>query len=60
MIAPDWTAVGGVGPEYFGQWLQAGANGYGLGTALYRAGESPEAVAEAAQLAVLAYDAAVP
>lgn len=53
-------AVGGVGPEDFGLWLQAGVNGFGLGSALYRAGDSPEAVAKAAQLAVLAYDAGLP
>ena len=30
--------VGGVRPDHFGDWLAAGADGFGLGTALYRPG----------------------
>ena len=51
-------AVGGAGPENFDQWLQAGANGFGLGSALYRAGDSMEILAGNAQRIVTAYDAA--
>lgn len=38
-------AVGGVTPETLRPWLGAGAAGAGLGSALYRAGDTPEAVA---------------
>lgn len=31
-------AVGGAGPDNFGQWLAAGADGFGIGTALYTPG----------------------
>lgn len=50
--------VGGVGPETFRQWLTAGANGFGLGSSLYRPGEAAEDVATRARDAVAAYDAA--
>ena len=33
--------VGGVRPETMRAWLDAGAAGFGLGSALYRAGQSP-------------------
>ncbi|MEE9454935.1 MAG: 2-dehydro-3-deoxy-6-phosphogalactonate aldolase [Paracoccaceae bacterium] len=48
-------AVGGVGPENFADWITAGANGFGLGAALFRPGDSPEHVAKAAQECVNAY-----
>ena len=51
-------AVGGAGAENFAQWLKAGATGFGLGTALYRPGQSAEATATAAAKVVTAYDAA--
>ncbi len=51
-------AVGGAGPENFASWIKAGANGFGLGTSLYRAGDPVGKVAKAAALAVAAYDAA--
>ncbi len=50
--------VGGVGPETFRQWLTAGANGFGLGSSLYRPGEAVADVAAKARDAVAAYDAA--
>lgn len=36
--------VGGVGPSAFGEWLGAGAQGFGVGSELYRPGDTPEAV----------------
>jgi 2-dehydro-3-deoxyphosphogalactonate aldolase len=51
-------AVGGVGPADFAAWRAAGANGFGLGTALYRPGWDAARVAEAARAAVAACDAA--
>ena len=38
---PLINAVGGAGPESFLQWLAAGADGFGIGTALYRSGAEP-------------------
>ena len=51
--------VGGVGPESFTDWIAVGANGFGLGTSLYKAGKSAEEVAFAAKEMVAAYDKAV-
>jgi 2-dehydro-3-deoxyphosphogalactonate aldolase len=36
--------VGGVKPDSVGIWLEAGANGFGLGSALYRPGQSAQDV----------------
>ena len=41
--------VGGVKPDNMQQWLAAGANGFGLGSALYAAGQSAEDTAEKAR-----------
>jgi 2-dehydro-3-deoxyphosphogalactonate aldolase len=51
-------AVGGAGPANFAQWLAAGVNGFGIGTALYKPGDSVAAVRQAAREIVQAYDAA--
>ncbi|HET9069482.1 MAG TPA: 2-dehydro-3-deoxy-6-phosphogalactonate aldolase [Amaricoccus sp.] len=51
-------AVGGAGPADFPAWLAAGCTGFGLGSALYKAGWPPPRVAEAARAAVAAWDAA--
>ena len=37
--------VGGITPESMSGYWQAGANGFGLGSALYRPGDSAEVVA---------------
>ena len=41
-------AVGGAGPDNFAAWAKAGADGFGIGTALYVPGLSVEEVAERA------------
>ncbi|MGH1331962.1 MAG: 2-dehydro-3-deoxy-6-phosphogalactonate aldolase [Paracoccaceae bacterium] len=48
--------VGGVGPDSFGDWMAAGASGFGLGTSLYRPGDSAKDVSEKARAMVCAYD----
>ena len=60
VLPPDTEvyAVGGVGYRDFGPWRAAGADGFGLGSALFQPGWSPERVAEAARASVEAYDAA--
>ncbi|MDU8942856.1 2-dehydro-3-deoxy-6-phosphogalactonate aldolase [Ovoidimarina sediminis] len=50
--------VGGVGPANFGDWLKAGANGFGLGTSLYTPGTTVEEIAERARTTVAAWDEA--
>lgn len=51
-------AVGGAGPENFAAWVKAGANGFGIGTALYSPGLSAAEVAIRARAIVTAHDAA--
>jgi len=41
--------VGGVSPETIPAWQAAGAGGYGIGSALYRPGATPDEVAERAR-----------
>lgn len=50
--------VGGVGPANMAAYRQAGADGFGLGTALYGPGLPAEAVAERARTSVAACRAA--
>ncbi|WP_446030329.1 2-dehydro-3-deoxy-6-phosphogalactonate aldolase [Lelliottia amnigena] len=52
-------AVGGVTPENLAKWLKAGCVGAGLGSDLYRAGQSVERTAEQAAAFVKAYREAV-
>ncbi|HWT13476.1 MAG TPA: 2-dehydro-3-deoxy-6-phosphogalactonate aldolase [Allosphingosinicella sp.] len=46
--------VGGVRPEGMQLWLEAGADGFGLGGGLYRPGQSPEETAAKARAYVAA------
>ncbi|MBA3677735.1 MAG: 2-dehydro-3-deoxy-6-phosphogalactonate aldolase [Sphingosinicella sp.] len=50
-LPPDvpLIVVGGVSPENMQPWLEAGANGFGLGSGLYKPGQSPESVGERAE-----------
>lgn len=48
--------VGGVGPGNFGDWLRAGANGFGLGSFLYKPGDTVADVAARARDIVAAWD----
>ena len=57
--ATEVLAVGGAGPENFEQWFAAGANGFGVGSALYKQGYSVEEVQKRAQTIVTAYDLAL-
>ena len=50
-------AVGGAGPENFAEWVAASADGFGLGSAIYKPGDTPETVATKAQAIVAAFDA---
>ncbi len=50
--------VGGVGPDAFGDWLKAGANGFGLGSSLYKPGMGIADIAARAREAVAAFDEA--
>ncbi|GGD36841.1 2-dehydro-3-deoxy-6-phosphogalactonate aldolase [Franconibacter pulveris 1160] len=61
VLPPDIPvfAVGGVTPENLAVWLKAGCVGAGLGSDLYRAGQSVERTAEQAKAFVKAYREAV-
>lgn len=49
-------AVGGAGPSNFADWAKAGAQGFGIGTALYVPGLSVDQIATRAAGIVAAYD----
>ena len=50
-------AVGGAGPANFADWARAGAQGFGIGTALYTPGLSVAEIHSRAVQIVAAYDA---
>jgi 2-dehydro-3-deoxyphosphogalactonate aldolase len=54
----DMYMVGGVGPDSFAAWRKAGATGFGLGSSLYRPGDTAEDVAPRARAIVAAWDGA--
>jgi 2-dehydro-3-deoxyphosphogalactonate aldolase len=51
-------AVGGVTPENMADWLAAGATGFGIGSSIYKPGDSAQVVAGKAQALVAAWKAA--
>ena len=50
--------VGGVGPENFSSWFEAGASGFGIGSGIYKAGDNSTSVARKSKLIVQSYDEA--
>ena len=46
--------VGGVGPDTMEPWIEAGANGFGLGSGIYKPGQTPEETLAKAQAFVAA------
>ncbi|MCB1381434.1 MAG: 2-dehydro-3-deoxy-6-phosphogalactonate aldolase [Notoacmeibacter sp.] len=61
VLPPDIElyAVGGASAENFADWFAAGAAGFGIGTALYRPGDSADTVSHAAKSIVAAHDGAL-
>ena len=55
-IGTEVLAVGGAGPENFGEWKDAGADGFGIGSALYKPGMAMDQVRERAAKIVAVYD----
>ena len=51
-------AVGGAGADNFAEWIEASADGFGIGSALYKPGLSVEEVRTRASEIVAAYDVA--
>jgi 2-dehydro-3-deoxyphosphogalactonate aldolase len=51
-------AVGGAGPDNFTAWRQAGVDGFGIGSALYKPGDDAAVVRAKADAIVAAYDEA--
>ncbi|WP_312528527.1 2-dehydro-3-deoxy-6-phosphogalactonate aldolase [Paracoccus sp. (in: a-proteobacteria)] len=56
VLPPDMPvfAVGGADASNFGSWLAAGAKGFGIGSALYKPGDSAEIVGQRAATLVAA------
>lgn len=52
-------AVGGVDATNFAQWIAAGVDGFGVGSALYKPGDTAEQVRRTARDLVAAFDAAL-
>lgn len=53
-------AVGGAGPDNFDSWFAAGASGFGIGSAIYKPGDTAAVVADKAKNIVAAYDRSSP
>lgn len=51
-------AVGGAGPSNFGDWIKAGVDGFGIGTALYTPGLTAADIATRARDIVAAWEGA--
>jgi 2-dehydro-3-deoxyphosphogalactonate aldolase len=51
-------AVGGAQPDNFSDWIAASADGFGLGSAIYKPGDTPQIVQQKARAIVAAFDAA--
>ena len=49
-------AVGGVGPDNFKEWIDAGVTGFGLGTGIFKPGFTTDDVVTRASAIVAAYD----
>ncbi|MPQ92619.1 2-dehydro-3-deoxy-6-phosphogalactonate aldolase [Thioclava sp. JE_KL1] len=60
VLPPDVPlyAVGGVSAENMREWHEAGAAGYGIGSSIYKPGDSVETVTEKARALVASYDEA--
>lgn len=61
-ILPQGTqvyAVGGVGPDNFAEWIAASADGFGIGSGIYKPGMSKDTIARKATAIVVAYDEAI-
>lgn len=50
-------AVGGAGADNFAQWHAASADGFGIGSAIYKPGDSADVASQKARAIVKAYDA---
>ncbi len=59
-VQPQVFMVGGVGPDYFAEWRKAGANGFGLGSWLYKPGDDVAGIATRAREAVAAWQSTDP
>jgi len=57
-IGTQVYAVGGADHTNFAEWIGASANGFGIGSALYKPGFTPAEVATRAKAMVQAYDKA--
>ncbi|QTN37010.1 2-dehydro-3-deoxy-6-phosphogalactonate aldolase [Cognatishimia activa] len=52
-------AVGGANPGNFKEWVAAGATGFGIGSAIFKPGDTPAEVRAKADAIVTAYDEAL-
>ena len=61
-ILPQGTqvyTVGGAGPDNFAEWIAASADGFGIGSGIYKPGMSTDTIAKNAAAIVAAYDEAI-